>query len=239
MSLNALISGATVVVSAIFAALVLKQYVERRKMHQLMWGIALVLWMIGVGAEFFATLSDWSLLTYRAYYVAGALLIPAWLGLGTLYLVTARRLANLALVIIAILSALGIVLIAVWPIDATRLHITAEQFVPLRIYPFFPVQLLLIVLNIFGTLAFVGGALWSAYHFMQAPRSVQGERLLATLLIAVGGGIAAGAHSLGVLSGIELFRVSELIAVLFIFAGFMLSNTPTKQTTPATRAAGS
>ncbi len=237
MSLNALISGATVVVSAIFAALVLKQYVERRKMHQLMWGIALVLWTIGVGAEFFATLSEWSLLTYRAYYVAGALLIPAWLGLGTLYLVTSRRLANIALAIVAFLSGIGIVLIAVWPIDAAQLRITPEHFVPLRIYPFFPVQLLLIVLNIFGTLAFVGGALWSAYHFMQARQ--QGERLLATVLIAVGGGIAAGAHSLGVLSGIELFRVSEFVAVLFIFAGFILSNTPAKQTTPAPRAAGS
>lgn len=237
MSLNALISGATGVVSAIFAALVLKQYVERRKMHQLMWGIALVLWTIGVGAEFFATLSEWSLLTYRAYYVAGALLIPAWLGLGTLYLVTSRRLANIALAIVAFLSVIGIVLIAVWPIDPAQLRITPEQFVPLRIYPFFPVQLLLIVLNIFGTLAFVGGALWSAYHFMQARQ--QGERLLATVLIAVGGGIAAGAHSLGVLSGIELFRVSEFVAVLFIFAGFILSNTPAKQTKPAPRAAGS
>ena len=215
------------IVSAVFAILVLGQYIERKKMHQLMWGIALALWTLGVGAEFLATLGDWSVWTYRAYYIAGALLIPAWLGLGTLYLVAPRRVADLALGIVAILSVIGIALIATWEIDPTRLRATQDQFVPLKIYPFFPIQLLLIALNIFGTIAFVGGALWSALHF--ARLRAQGERLLATVLIAIGGGIAAGAHSLGVLSGIELFRVSELGAVLFIFAGFILSNSPAKQ----------
>jgi predicted membrane protein len=153
-----------------------------------------------------------------------------------LYLVAPRRAADLALGIVAILSVIGIALIATWEIDPTRLRATQDQFVPLKIYPFFPIQLLLIALNIFGTIAFVGGALWSALHF--ARLRAQGERLLATVLIAIGGGIAAGAHSLGVLSGIELFRVSEFVAVLFIFAGFMLSNSPAKQTTPTPRAAG-
>ncbi|MBI5649032.1 MAG: hypothetical protein HZC40_01055 [Chloroflexi bacterium] len=227
MSFNAVISGATVIVSALFAILVLNQYRERKKMHQLMWGIALALWAIGVGAEFLATLGDWSVWMYRAYYIAGALLIPAWLGLGTLYLVASRRVAHSALGIVTILSVIGILLIATWEIDPARLRATPDQFVPLKIYPFFPIQLLLIALNIFGTVAFVGGALWSTFHFVRA--HIHGGRVLATVLIAIGGGIAAGAHSLGVLSGIELFRVSEFIAVLFIFAGFMLSNSPAKQ----------
>ena len=234
--MNAIISGTTVIVSALFAILVLKQYSERKKMHQLMWGIALALWAVGVGAEFLATLGDWTTWTYRAYYIAGALLIPAWLGLGTLYLVASRRIANNAFGIVAILSVIGIALIATWEIDPTRLRATPDQFVPLKIYPFFPIQLLLITLNIFGTIAFVGGALWSAWHFVRA--QIHGGRVLATMLIAIGGGIAAGAHSLGVLSGIELFRVSEFVAVLFIFAGFMLSNSPAKQTAPTPRAAG-
>ena len=234
MSINSLITSAGVVVSLIFAVLVLRQYSQRKKMHQLMWGIALVLWALGVGAELAATLSgSWSDPFYRLYYTTGALLIPAWLGMGTLFLVFHQRWVNWVLVGLAALSVLGIVLIAVWPIDPALLKTTADHFLPLKVFPFFPVQILLIILNTFGTIAFVGGALWSVYKFAQM-RS-QGERVLATTLIAIGGFIAAGAHSLGVVADIELFRISELLAVIFIFVGFILS-TPlgSKEPAPAT-----
>ncbi len=230
MSINILISIADVIVSLIFAILVARQYSQRKKMHQLMWGIALAAWVIGIAAELGATLNDWTPLTYRAYYATGALLIPAWLGLGTLYLVAPRRLADLAFWIVGVLSVIGVGLIALWQIDPTALHLTPEHFVPLKVFPFFPVQLVLIVLNVFGTLAFVGGALWSAYHF--AKMKTGGERVIATILIGVGGAIAASAHSLGVVSGIELFRPSELVAVAFIFAGFLMTN-PRTNVNPA------
>ena len=221
MNINILISGADVFLGVLFTVLVARQYFERKKMHQLMWTIAIALWTIATGAELIATVSGWSPLSYRAYYATGALLIPAWLGMGTLYLVLRRQWANRILAILALLSLIGMILIAIWPIDAVHLQSSDAQFVPLRIFPFFPIRLILIVLNIFGTIAFAGGALWSAYKF--ARTHAMGERVLATVLIGVGGLIAAGAHSLGVLSGIELFRVSELLALLFIFIGLMLS----------------
>ncbi len=221
MNLNMLISLADVVASLAFTLLVLRQYLTRKKMHQLLWGIALALWTIAVVAELWASVSGWSPLAYRAYYAAGALLIPAWLGMGTLYLIVAKHRAEMIFKTLAAASLLGIALIAFWPIDANALTSTPAQFVPLRVFPFFPIQLLLILLNIFGTIAFVGGALWSAFQFVR--QRTQGQRARATVLIALGGAIAATAHSLGVLSGVELFRVSELIAVLFIFAGFLLS----------------
>ncbi len=221
MNANVLISGSDLVISLAFAVLVLRQYLERKRMHQFMWSIALGLWIIAVGAELVATVSHWSPLIYRAYYATGALLIPAWLGMGTLYLVTPRRWADLIFGVLVILSVIGVLLIALWPIDAAGLESTREQFVPLRIFPFFPVQLVLVVLNIFGSIAFVGGALWSAVHFARA--RTMGDRVVATVLIAIGGLIAAAAHSLGALGGIELFRISELAAVIFIFVGFVLS----------------
>lgn len=233
MSLNALITSAGVLVSLVFAVLVLRQYSQRKKMHQLMWGIALVLWALGVGAELIATLnSGWADPVYRLYYTTGALLIPAWLGMGTLFLVFHQRWVNWVLVALVLASALGIVLIAVWQIDPAALKTTPDHFLPLRVFPFFPVQIVLIILNTFGTIAFVGGALWSVYKFAQA--RTQGERVLATALIAIGGFIAAGAHSLGVLADIELFRISELLAVIFIFVGFLLTTPMSKKAaTPA------
>ncbi len=239
MNVNAVISGADVILGLVFFVLVSRQYFERRRIHQLMWTIAIALWTIGVAAELAATLSGWSDLTYRAYYATGALLIPAWLGMGTLYLVSPRKWADRVFGALVVLSLIGIILIAVWPIEPGQLQIVSGQFVPLKVFPFFPVQVLLIVLNTFGALAFILGALWSTFQFMRM-RSM-GDRALATALIAVGGIIAAAAHSLGVLSGIELFRVSELIALLFIFVGFLLS-TPASQpavTSAAPHAAGS
>lgn len=239
MNFNAVISGADVLLGIVFFVLVLRQYLERRRIHQLMWTIAVALWTIGVAAEFAATLSGWSSLTYRAYYATGALLIPAWLGMGTLYLVTPRKWADRILGVLVVLSAIGFILIAIWPIGPGQLQTSSGEFVPLKVFPFFPIQVVLIILNTFGALAFILGALWSTFHFMRMQS--MGERALATALIAVGGLIAAAAHSLGVLSGIELFRVSELIALLFIFVGFVLSTPAARPavTTTAPRAAGS
>ncbi len=240
MNINVIISGADVILSLLFTVLILRQYIERRRMHQLMWGIAIALWTIGVAAELVATVRGWGNLTYRGYYATGALLIPAWLGMGTLFLVLRKQWANAVLVALSIISIIGVILIAVWPIQPAALHSTSGQFVPLKVFPFFPVELILIVLNTFGAVAFIGGALWSVYHF--ARMQTMGERAIATALIAVGGLIAAVAHSLGVLGGIELFRISELLALALIFVGFVLSSRPatkavqrpgTTQTAPA------
>lgn len=231
MDINLLISGADVILSIVFTILVLRQYLERRKMHQLMWTIAIALWTIGVAAELIATASGWNQISYRAYYATGALLIPAWLGMGTLYLVMSRMWANRILIVLIVLSVIGVLLIAAWPISQVQLASTGGEFVPLKVFPFFPVQLILILLNTFGALAFILGALWSVYKFMGIKS--MGERALATALIAVGGLIAAGAHSIGALSGIELFRISELIALILIFIGFLLSSpAPRRATTP-------
>jgi hypothetical protein len=196
-------------------------------MYQLIWGITLLLWALGVLAELIATVNgSWNAPIYRLYYTTGALLIPAWLGMGTLFLVVQQKWIDWIFAALVILSILGIVLITIWYIEPNALQTSPDKFLPLRVFPFFPIQILLIVMNTFGTIAFVGGALWSAYKF--ARMRTQSERMWATILIAVGGGIAATAHSLGVFAGIELFRISELAAVLFIFAGFLLT-TPNKK----------
>ena len=227
-TVNLLISAIDVVVSVVFAVSVFRQYAARRKMHQLMWGIAIAIWAIAVAAELTATLRGrWGMLTYRAYYATGALLIPAWLAMGTLYLIFPKRVNDLILGILSILSAIGIVLIATWSINSATLYAVSASEVPLKVFPFFPIQLLLIILNTLGALAFILGALWSVVLF--AWKRQNKERAIATGLIAIGGLIAAVAHSVGVLSGIELFRLSELVAVVFIFAGYLLSNAPAPQ----------
>jgi len=227
-TLNLVVSAVDVAVSAVFAVFVFLQFARRRSMHQLMWGIAIALWAVAVAAELTATLRGrWGMITYRAYYATGALLIPAWLGMGTLYLISPRRGAAWILGVLSVLSATGILLIGLWPIDSHLLYAVGAGQLPLRVFPFFPVQALLIVLNTLGAAAFILGALWTVVLY--ARKRSSGARAFATVLIAIGGIVAAVAHSMGVLSGIELFRVSELVAVVLIFVGFLLSNGPAVQ----------
>jgi hypothetical protein len=217
--MNAAISGASTVISLVFTLLVFKQYLHQRAGHHLIWSLALLWWVIAGASELVATLKGWSPLTYRLYYAAGALVIPAWLGLGTLLLLAPRRLANLAVRLVSLASLAGLWLILTWPIPSPTALQQAGTFIPVQIFPFIPVRLWLVILNALGTLAFVGGALYSAWAFWR--RQMRPERVVGTLLIAAGGLVAAGAHSLGALGHLELFRPSELVAVILIFSGFL------------------
>lgn len=221
------ISVLDVIVSAVFTVLVARQYLVRRKPYQLIWAIALAVWTIAVLAETVAAVQGaWEPLTYRIYYAAGALMVAAWLGVGSLFLIASRRVALVALVIIAAVSLVGAIGIMTYPINTANLAKTDSLgFVDselVKIFPLVPIRLLVIVSNIFGTLAFVGGALFSVFQFWR--KHIMRDRMLSLLLIAVGGLITASTHSIGVLGGPALFRISELAAIVVIFTGFLLGD---------------
>jgi hypothetical protein len=130
MIVNILISAADVILSLVFTVLILRQYFQRKRVYQLVWGVALGLWTVGVAAEVAATVRGWGPLTYRGYYATGALLIPAWLGMGTLFLVMRRQWSNIILIGLIILSVIGIGLIAFWPIQSAQLHNTGGNSSP-------------------------------------------------------------------------------------------------------------
>jgi hypothetical protein len=83
--------AATTVLSFIFALALFDQWRERRHGFQLAWAIGMVLYGIGAGAEALAAAGHWSDPLYRAWYLAGAVLTPAWLGLGTAFLLGRTR----------------------------------------------------------------------------------------------------------------------------------------------------
>ena len=51
----------------------------------------MLLYGIGAAAEAIAAAAGWSDPLYRAWYLAGAVLTPAWLGLGTAFLLGRTR----------------------------------------------------------------------------------------------------------------------------------------------------
>jgi hypothetical protein len=227
------ISILDLVLSGSFALVVAGQWVARRRPHQLLWSAALLVWTIAVAAETAAAWrGDWTPLTYRLYYACGALMVAGWLGAGSLYLAASPRLARTYAVLMALLSAAGLAAVFLFPVEPSLLGRTdALGFVDVKVFPLVPVRLFVIVANILGTLAFVGSALYSVWRLRD--RAFTGIRTTGVLLIAVGGLVAAGAHSLGVLGGPGLFRTSELAAVLLIFSGYVLSSRRLPQPVPA------
>jgi hypothetical protein len=79
------------VVSFVFAALVLDQWLRRRRPYQLVWTVGLLWYGISAGTEFLGGAFGWSEPLYRAWYLFGAFGVAAYLGLGTVYLLNRTR----------------------------------------------------------------------------------------------------------------------------------------------------
>ncbi len=217
------ISTIDVIVSAVFTVLMARQWLSSRKTHQLLWTVALFAWTLAVLTETASTIRGrWDPMSYRTYYAFGALMVASWLGAGTLLLIAPRRLAVGFFFVTALLSVAGSRLILTHPIDPAQLAQTdALGFAEAKVFPFIPVRILIVIANILGTLAFAGGALYSVWCFVR--QSLPRQPMIGVLLVGLGGLVAASAHSIGVLGRPNLFRASELTAVVLIFGGYLLS----------------
>ncbi|HEY5516723.1 MAG TPA: hypothetical protein VIL15_00500, partial [Coriobacteriia bacterium] len=83
---------ATAILGFVYVGLLVDQYVKRHKMHQLMWAIGFLFYAVAAVMEFWSEFSGvWDPTVYRVYIVLAASLV-GFLGNGTLYLVTKKRL---------------------------------------------------------------------------------------------------------------------------------------------------
>jgi hypothetical protein len=89
--LNVILPLATSVLAFVFAGLVVDQWWQRRHSFQLVWAIGLVWYAVAAGTEFLGEGFGWSVPLYRTWYLIGAFLVPAYLGAGTLYLLSKTR----------------------------------------------------------------------------------------------------------------------------------------------------
>ena len=85
----------TCIVSFIFAVTVLDQYFARRKPYQIVWAIGLFMYAISTFTEFWWNVYGHAEIIYRLWYLVGAVLVAAYLGQGTLYLVMRRKIAHI------------------------------------------------------------------------------------------------------------------------------------------------
>src|SRR5512143_3811201 len=102
MNLNFLIPLTSALVSCVFAVAVFNRYFKKRGAHLLLWGIGMVFYAIGGACEAIYGALGFHDLAFRLWYLFGAILVAAWLGQGTVYLLAKRRWANVFMVILAL-----------------------------------------------------------------------------------------------------------------------------------------
>ena len=83
------------------------------------------------------------------------------------------------------------------------------------------VILLTILLNLYGTLTLVGGALFSAFLFWR--KEILPNRMFGSILIAIGGLSPAMGGSFLKAGLFDFLYLSELAGILIMFAGFLLA----------------
>jgi hypothetical protein len=234
--MNTLLPFLSSLISFIFAFMVLRRYFNRRGPHLLLWGIGMVFYAIGGFCEGYYGAFGWNPVVFRLWYLFGAILVAAWLGQGTVYLLAKRRLANGLMVVLALGSLYGLVRVFGAELDPELLaasthtgsELSGEAVVTSGVRtltPFF---------NLYGTVTLVGGAVWSAWIFFR--KRVLLHRTIGNILIAVGALLPAfgGTFSRFGISG--ALYLSELLGAVIMFAGFLRAITPMDDALPASEA---
>ena len=114
-----------VLVTGLFAGVVLRQYVRRHRVYQLYWSIALCMAFVATLAYVFMLVvqptSAAGTLLFRAYYIFGAALMPSWLGLGSLALIARPGFTRVCALALSVCSVLAAILILIANIDVQKL----------------------------------------------------------------------------------------------------------------------
>ena len=211
----------TAIVSFVFFLLVALQYRRRRKTHQLLWSVALLVYSASACMEFLMNgdVFGASPLLFRVYYVLAAPLVGL-LGAGVVWLLAKRIFAKLFVGFVVVFSlALAVSGISV-PIDAQSLASSfsgplANGFMAASTSLPMSVRVYAIVLNSVGGLALIGGALLSF---------VWDRSRKYNLFIVIGGILPMlGGSMLGFLNYPDAFFEFELGGTVFLFLGFIFS----------------
>ncbi len=199
----------TTVLSFVYAFFVGQQYLERRRLHQLVWTVGLVLFGLSAFPEFYSEVVGWNPLMYRLYYVGSASLV-AFLGAGTVYLLYNKKIGHVFLAYVVLMTLYMLVRAMMAPVDVSRF----EPGIVVGGAAMDPgVRRLSPLLSGPGSLALFGGAI---YSWIKAGTAWNLLIAAGTALIAVAG--------LGARYGFsEHFYLAELLGLLLMFLGFLYS----------------
>ena len=242
--LNSLLAGAATLVACAFTLSTFDRWLRRRQPHELAWTVAMALFTVGSGALWWAESSGWNLMTFRIFFLAGAVLNVAWLALGTVYLLIGLRAGNICRAWLVWLSGLatGVVLIA-----PTKSQVISTEFPAGReVFGVAP-RVLAAVGSGVPAMFIIIGALWSAWRVIRKQNPATSKNISRTVispkrlaggnvLIAVGTLVLSASGTLaGRLGQDRAFAITLLCGVSILFSGFLVASNSTLNASSATK----
>ena len=218
------------IVTFAFTAAVFNRYRQRGGVHLLIWAFGLFLYGLGTLSEVILGLT-FNVYVLKLWYLTGAMLTAAWLGMGTVHLLI--RKGNTAQILTGVLvavSVLALVLILAAPVNTAAYDVArpvSQQYKEILTRSG-PVILLTILLNIYGTITLVGGAIYSAFLFWR--KKILVNRLYGNILIAAGALSPALGGTFLRTGLVDFLYLSELIGAILMFIGFILATSGQTET---------
>jgi len=220
-----------------FAVAVFRRFLFRHGPHLLMWCIGLLFFGLGTLAEVWLAFS-FNEIILKLWYLSGAMLTAAWLGQGTVHLLVRKH--GLAWTLTGILTAVSLlaaVLVLTAPLTAAAASYDTTRAISSQYKDILTrgglTIALTIILNSYGTLTLVGGAIYSAIIFFR--RHALLNRMIGNVLIAIGGIAPAMAGSFVSMGLPDLLYLSELIGAILMYIGFIqATKAPKRAAVPAT-----
>ncbi len=216
------ISVLSTLVTFAFAASVFSRYLRKRGTHLLLWSVGLALYGLGTLTEAIMMFT-FSPAALKIWYLSGAMLTAAWLGEGTVHLLVRKRnVAKTLTIVLALVSLAAIGLIVAAPIAKGAAFDTTKpvsaQYRDILVRNGWIIALT-IILNIYGSITLIGGALYSVYIFWR--KRILRDRMIGNILIAIGALMPAMAGTLIKMGLADWLYLSELLGAVLMYVGFL------------------
>ncbi|MBV9230264.1 MAG: hypothetical protein JOZ18_13200, partial [Chloroflexi bacterium] len=217
-----------VIVTGLFAAVVARQYFSRHRVYQLYWTIAITMAFLATVAYVFMLLvqptSSSGILLFRVYYILG-ILMPAWLGLGSIALVSSERITRMSLSLLALLSLIAVTFILDAHVNLQKLGQVAGTPGTGTLQPG-PWLVMTIILNTLGVVAVGGIAIYSGWKLVRRQENMADFRtsnvLRANVLILAGALLNGAAGTLARFLGVDnTFWLIMSAGWVVLFAGVL------------------
>ncbi len=224
--LNTFIPFTSFAISFVLAILLFRRYLVRKGPHLLVWGFGMIFYGIGGFCEGYFGSFGWNDLIFRLWYLFGAIMVAAWLGQGTIYLLAKRKWAHGLMVVLVLGSIFGAYRVFGAELDpslmTTSVHTGSEMSGDAIVTD--GVRTLTPFFNIYGTLALVGGAVYSSWIFWR--KRVLLHRSIGNIIIAVGAILPAFGGTFSRMGLPGAIYISELLGAILLFVGFLRAIKP-------------
>ncbi len=211
------------IITFAFVVAVYTRYRQRGGTHLLLWAVGLLFYGLGTLSEVILSLT-FNILVLKIWYLTGAMLTAAWLGQGTVHLLIRKgNTAKVTTWALAAVSALALILVLSAPALSGNYDVTrpaSEQYKEFLTRDGLTI-LLTILLNIYGTLTLVGGAIYSAFLFWR--KKILANRMFGNILIAAGALSPAMGGSLLKAGLADMLYLSEFVGAILMYIGFVMA----------------